>query len=280
MADQVHKASSELSVLVPEIWSQRYYDVLLAELPFRSLIDNSYEGEIQAKGDTVKISTFPEFDEAVEIAEDQKNDADAITVTQQSLVIDKRVAKDFILTNRAMLQSLPAMDKLRELAVYSINKKIQSNIIAGIVPSAAAPDHAIAYDSGTTLALADILEAKELLDDQDVPMSDRCLVMGSAQMNDVFNITGFTSSDFLVSGAPLASGQLPPALLGFKPEFTTEAGATVYAFHKSFMTLAAQKGISIMQYDLGVEGKRAVRLNIDTLYGQKQLDNTRVVTIG
>jgi len=280
MADQVHKASAELSVLVPEIWSQKYYDVLLAELPFRSVIDNSYEGEIQAKGDTVKISTFPEFDEAAVIAEDQKSDADSITVTQQSLVIDSRVAKDFILTNKATLQSLPAMDKLRELAIYSINKKIQSLIVAAISPSASAPDHQIAYDSGTTLALADMLEAKELLDDQDVPQADRCMVLGSAQMNDIFNITGFTSSDFLLSGAPLATGQVPSGLLGFKPEFTTEVGNTAYLFHKSFMTIAAQKGISVEQYDLGVEGKRAARINVDTLLGIKQLDNTRVVSIG
>lgn len=280
MADQVHKASAELSVLVPEIWSQKYYDVLLAELPFRGLIDNSYEGEIQQMGDTVKISTFPEFDEAVVIAEDQKSDADSITVTQQSLVINSRVAKDFILTNKATLQSLPAMDKLRELAIYSINKKIQSLIVAAIVPSAATPDHAIAYDSGTTLALADMLEAKELLDDQDVPQSDRSMIVGSAQLNDIFNITGFTSSDFLVSGAPLATGQLPAALLGFRPEFTTEVGTTSYFLHKSFMSIAAQKGISVEQYDLGVEGKRAARVNVDTLLGIKQLDNKRVVTIG
>ena len=280
MADKLHRASTELSVLVPEIWSQKYYDVLLAELPFRSLIDNSYEGEISQKGDTVKISSFPEFDDAEVIDEDQKADADSITVTQQSLVINQRIVKDFILTSRAMLQSLPAMDQLRELAIYAINKKVQSLIIAAVVPSAATPDHQIPYDSGTTLALADLLEGKELLDAQDVPMSDRHMVVGAAQLNDIFNITGFTSSDFLVSGAPLQTGELPPALLGFAPHWTTEVGNTAYLFHKSFMTIAAQKGVSVEQYDLGVEGKRAVRVNVDTLLGMKQLDDVRVVTIG
>lgn len=279
MADQLHRASTELSVLVPEIWSSRYYDVLLENLPFRSLIDASYEGEIQSLGDTVKISTFPEFDEAVLMDEDQKLDADSITVTQQSLLIDSRVAKDYILTNRAMLQSLPAMDKLRDLAIFSINKKIQSLIIAAIVPNAAAPDHSIAYDSGTTLALADILEGKELLDDQDVPQSDRAMVMGSEQLNDIFSITGFTSSDFLVSGAPIQTGELPAALVGFAPHFASGAGAVVYQFHRSFMTIAAQKGMSVSQFDLGVEGKRAVRVNVDTLIGIKQLDGLRVITI-
>jgi hypothetical protein len=279
MANQLMTAGSELSVLVPEIWSRRYYDVLLSENVFNALVSRDYEGEIQAVGDTVKISTFPEFGEGDIISEGAAADAESVTVTQQSLVIDSRIVKDFILTNRAMLQSLPAMEKLQELCAYSINKKIQSKIIELTVPSASAPDHQIAYDSGTTLALADILEAKELLDTQDVPMSDRHAVMGAAQLNDVFNITGFTSSDFLIDGAPVQTGQLPSALLGFMPHFTTTVANTSYWFHRSFFTMAAQQGMAISIYDLGVEGKRAARINCDVLVGFKQLDDERVVTL-
>lgn len=279
MANQVMTAGTELSVIVPEIWSRRYYDVLLADLPFNSIIARDWEGEISNLGDTVKISSFPEFSEGDIIAEDQAADADSVTISQQSLVINKRIVKDFILTNRAMLQSLQAMDKLQEMAVYAVNKKIQTEIIADVVPSASAPDHQISYDAGTTLALADILEAKELLDAQDVPFSDRHTVMGSAQLNDVFNITGFTSSDFLVSGAPVQTGQLPAALLGFMPHFTTVVGNTSYWFHRTFMTMAAQDALNINVYDLGVEGKRAARVNVDTLIGIKQLDDERVVTL-
>lgn len=278
--DQVMTAATELSVLVPSVWSRRYYDVLLAELPFNSIISKDYEGEIANLGDTVKISTFPEFDDAVELAEDAAADASAITVTQQSLVINKRVVKDFIVTNKALLQSLPAMDKLRELAIYSIQKKIQALIVAATVPNAAAPDHSIAFDAGTTLALADLLEAKELLDDQDVPMASRHAVLGSAQLNDIFNITGFMSSDFVTAGSPLQTGQLPSALLGFQPHFTTVVGNVTYLFHSSYMTAAFQQGLSIKEYDLGVDGKRATRVNLDTLFGLKQLDGLRVVTLG
>lgn len=279
MANSVMTAGTELSVIVPEIWSRRYYDVLLAELPWNSIVSREWEGEIQQLGDTVKISSFPEFSEGEIIAENAAADADSVTITQQNLVINRRIVKDFILTNRALLQSLPAMDKLQEMAVYAVNKKIQSEIIGDIVPSASAPDHQIAYDSGTTLALADILEAKELLDAQDVPFGDRHTVMGAAQLNDVFNITGFTSSDFLIDGAPVQTGQLPAALLGFQPHFTTVVGNTSYFFHRSFMTMAAQDQLNISVYDLGVEGKRAARVNVDTLIGIRQLDDERVVTI-
>lgn len=278
--DQMHKTSAEVSVLVPQIWSRRYYDVLLAELPFNSLISKDYEGEISALGDTVKISTVPEFGDAGELEEDGAGVADAVTVTQQNLVINKRIYKDFIVTNKAQLQAIPFVDKLKELAVYSISKKIQALILSLTIPNAATPDHSIAYDSGTTLSLADLLEGKELLDDQDVPMSDRHLVVGSAQLNDIFNITGFTSSDFVASGSPLQSGQLPAQLLGFMPHFSTLVGNVTYLFHSSYMTMAAQQGLQVKEYDLGVDGVRAARVNLDTLIGIKQLDGLRVVTIG
>lgn len=279
MADALHRASTELSVLVPEIWSSKYYDVLLAELPMADTMSKDYEGEIQSLGDTVNVSQFPEFGDAVELAEDQRNDASSITVSQIQLVINKRVAQDFIITNTAMLQSLPAVQKLQELAIYSIMKKIQSLIIALIVPSASAPDHSIAYDSGTTLALADALEAKELLDNQDVPMSNRHLCFGAAQMNDLFNVTGFTSTDFGASNAPLINGGLPSQILGFMPHFSSLFGNTTYWYHSSFFQMASQQGMNVSQYDLGVDGKRAQRINCDTLLGLKQFDNLRVVTI-
>lgn len=279
MADQIMTTASELSLIVPQVWSARYYDVLLADLPFASLISHDYEGEIKNLGDTVKISSVPEFQDGEVVAEADRADAEAVTITQQSLVINSRIVKDFIVTNKAMLQSLPFVEKLKEMAVYAINKKIQSLILSLIVPSASAPDHAIAYDNSTTLALADILEVKELLDNADVPKSGRHMVAGSAQWNDVFNITGFTSSDFVASGAPLASGDLPAQLLGFMPHMTTLVGNTSYWFHPSFFTMAAQQGLAVNEYDLGVDGKRAKRVNTDTLVGFKQLDNQRVVTL-
>ncbi len=277
--DQVMTAAANTSVLVPEIWSAKYYDTLLANLPFNSVVSKDYEGEIQGIGDTVKISTFPEFDDAEDISEDERANASALTVTQQSLVINHRIVKDFILTDQAILQSLPTMDKLRDLAIYAIQKKIQALIIAASIPNAATPDHSIAYDSSTTLGLADMLEVKELLDNQDVPLSDRHGVFGSAQMNDVFNITGFTSSDFITASSPLTSGQLPPALLAFAPHFTTIVGNTSYWFHRSYLTMAAQKGLSIKQFDLGGDGKRAMRVNIDTLLGIELLDALRLTTL-
>jgi hypothetical protein len=272
-------STAQTDAIIPEVWSARQYEVLLNELPFSAVIANDYEGEIRDLGDTVHIHSIPEFSDAVEIDELAKNDADAATISDQTLLVNKRVAKDFIITKKALLQSLPFMDGVREKAVYAIMKKMENTIISSIVPSAAAPDHTIAYSVGSTLALADLLNGKELLDTQNVPTGDRHMVVGAAQLNDIFNITGFTSSDFVLSGGVLQNGKVPEALLGFLPHFTNLVGQVTHLFHRSFMTIAVQQSLGIEVFNLGVDGTRASRVNCDLLYGLKQLDGKRCVTI-
>jgi hypothetical protein len=279
MPDAHFRTSNEVSVLVPQKWSEKYYDTLLADLPFNSLISTDYEGEIQGVGDTVKIPTIPEFLEASELpTEESVNDAEAVTVTSQNLVINKMIVKDFIVTDKSKMQSIAFMDKLEQLAIYSIQKKIQSLIISLTVPSAA-PDHTINSVTLGVYALADILASKELLDNQNVPQANRHKVLGAGPLNDIFNIAGFTSSDFVASGSPLASGQLPAQLVGFMPHFTTVVGSVVYDFHSSYFTMASQKGVEVKEYDLGVIGKRGTRVNCTTLLGMKQLSDKRVVAV-
>ena len=279
MSDQIHTAATELGAIVPEVWSARTYEVLKNKLIFRASISEDYTGEISDLGDTVHIHSIPEFDEANELAEGARNDADAVTISDQSLVINKRVVKDFIVTKKAMIQSIDKMDKLREHAAFSIMKKMDSTIISTIAPSAATPDHDISFDSGTTMALVDILAAKELLDDANVTESGRKLRCGSSQFNDIFNISGYTSKDFIPAGSPLSSGMIEFPLAGFEVDWSNQLGNVAYMFHPSFLTLAVQDQMSTDVFNLGVDGKRAVRVNTDLLYGLRQLDDKRVVKV-
>lgn len=278
-ADEVMTAGSEMSVLVPEFWSATWFDVLLQAIVFQDCVSRDYEGEISQLGDTVHVTQFPEFDDAVEYQEGEAVAADSLTPSQIDLIVNKRVAKDFIITDQARIQGMEAQVKLRDLAFYSILKKMQSIIIDTIVPSASTPDHQIGYDAGSTLALADFLEAKELLDTQDVPEGNRCSVHGAAQWNDLFNITGFVSRDYVPNANSMTTGSIPTPLLGFLPRMTNAAGAVSYYMHRTFMQLAVQKAPMPKAYDLGGQGKRAMRVNMDVLFGLKQFDNKRVVTI-
>jgi hypothetical protein len=279
MANRV-MTTTELAGIIPELWSSKFYPTLLESLPFNDSVSRDYQGEITALGDTVHINDFPQFDEADEILEDEAADADSVTPNDQTLVINKQVVKDFILTKKAQAQSIDAGNRLRDLALFSILKKMQRIIISLIVPSASAPDHTIAYDSGTTLALADILEAKELLDGSDVEEAGRTMIVGAAQVNDLFNITGFTSRDFVANANAMTQGGFTAPILGFNLKWTTEVGTVSYFFSPIFMTMAVQQVPSVGVFDLGGDGKRAARVNMDTLFGVKQLSNLRVVQVG
>jgi len=279
MANRV-MTTTELAGIIPELWSSKFYPTLLESLPFNDSVSRDYQGEITALGDTVHINDFPQFDEADEILEDEAADADSVTPNDQTLVINKQVVKDFILTKKAQAQSIDAGNRLRDLALFSILKKTQRIIISLIVPSASAPDHTIAYDSGTTLALADILEANELLDGSDVEETGRTMIVGAAQVNDLFNITGFTSRDFVANANAMTQGGFTAPILGFNLKWTTEVGTVSYFFSPIFMTMAVQQVPSVGVFDLGGDGKRAARVNMDTLFGVKQLSNLRVVQVG
>jgi hypothetical protein len=129
MADQLMLSTGELSALIPEKWSQTYYDVLLAKLPFNDSIASDYQGEINELGDTVNVQTIPEFAIGNELAEGASNDAESLTVTTQQLVANRRIVKDFIVTKKSLLQSIPFVDKLEEHAAYAIMKKVHSIIV-------------------------------------------------------------------------------------------------------------------------------------------------------
>jgi len=280
MADAVMTGDNQLLVLRPEIWSALFYDTLLESLPFNAIVARDYQGDIQALGDRVHITEFPQFDEAEDIAEDQRVDADDITALQINLIINHEVVKDYIVTDRAKVQTIEHEAALRNLVFHSIMKKMQTILIADTVPSPAAPDHSIAYDSGTTLALIDILAAKELLDNANVADDGtRCMILDSPQWNDIFNITGLTSRDFIAAGSPLQEGSLPAQVLGFNPKMTTEANDVAFFFHPSYMQLAVQRDLLVKSFDLGVDGKRAMRVNSTFLFGNVQADDIRVVTV-
>lgn len=277
--DKFMRASTELDAIVPELWSARFYPTLKERFPYIDSIARDYEGEIQALGDTVRIPNVPQFDNAQEITEDEAVDADAVTITTTSLVINKQIAKDFIITKKGMAQSIDAANELRDLALHAIMKKMFDVIVAEVVPSASAPDHQIGFTSGTTLALADILNAKELLDTADVEEAGRQMITGAAQINDLFNVTGFVSRDYIPAGSPLTSGQIQTPVCGFQVKWSSRMGNVVHAFHPIFQQMAVQQMPEVEVISLGASGKRATRVNMDVLFGTKQVSNVRVVSI-
>lgn len=275
--DEQMTADAEFSAVIPEVWSTEWYPTLLERLPWASSIGRAYEQSIQALGDTVNITIFPQFPEARDLAEGQRNAAQKIQLGNAQLIINKQTVQDFIVTARAERQSLDVQTKLMDLAFFSIMKKMQKNIIANVAPSVAAPDHVIPYSSGTTMALADWIEVKGLLDAQNVSELGRKAILDSPQLNNLFNISGFMSRDFVPSSTMMQSGVIQTPVLGFEVLWTTVADGVGTFFSPEFLQMAVQENPVPKIYDLGGDGQRAKRVNMTVLYGIKQVDELRVV---
>jgi hypothetical protein len=281
MSDQIMKTSVEMDAVTPEVWSAAWFPALLENLVWADSAARDYQGDIANLGDTVHVTQWPQFGDAIDMQEGDTNDAQGVTASGIPLVVNHMVAQDFIITKKALKQSLDAQEKLRQHAFFSIMKKIDQIIFADVSPSASAPDHIIPYDSGSTLALADFLEAKELLDTALVPdVGQRKAVLGIAQYNDLFNIAGFTSRDFVPNANALSQGAITTPVLGFQIAFTSLVANTCSFFDPIFMQLAVQLNPVPEVFNLGgVNGQRAYRTNMEVLFGNKQMENVRVVQI-
>lgn len=267
------------TAIIPEIWSAKFFDVNTASLPYIDCVNNDWEGEISALGDIINISQMPEFAEAQLLGEGAKGNASAVIITGQQLTINKRPYVDVIITKESSLQSLPFMDKLRNMMIYSLNKKIQTEIVNLIQPSTSAPDMTLAYDTGSTLALADILEAQELLNGQNVEKSNRIGILEVSQYSDLFNVTSFISRDYIPAGSPITTGVIETPVCGFTIKASNIGNNVSRWLHPSFMTIAFQQALNIELSNLAVLGERGQRLNMDLLMGIKQMDSKRVVSI-
>lgn len=277
MADEQMKSTVELDAINPELWSSLWYPTLLENLVWADSVAMDYNGEMQQRGDTIHITTFPQFGDAVDLAEGSRVDASALTPSGQSLVVNHEIAQDFIVTQKAMIQTLEAQDKLREHAFFSILKKIDQILFADVSPSAAAPDHITSYASGTTLALADFLDAQEALNTALVPDNgQRVANIGVAQYSDLFNVAGFVSRDFTPNANALSSGAITTPVMGFKVRFTTMVGNVSTFLDPIFMQLAVQRNAVPEVFNQGVIGLRSFRTNLTVLFGNKQCSNVRV----
>ncbi len=277
--DPIISASGAVSAIIPEVWSARYTERFNDLLVFPGLIRRDYEGEITSLGDTVHIPSLPDVS-AQNLIEGAKGDTTAITATKTSLIVNRRSYVDFEITDQAELQSIPFMDQLREIAINAIMRKMQDDLISDIAPSTAAPDHTLAYDNGTTLADADLLEALDLERVANWPESDKFLITGAQQYNDLLNIQKFYDKTINDGNAVVNNGQMLAPVYGHKVGWTTAMGTRTLLFHLSFMQAAVQRGLGLSLHDLGGQGKRSFRLNVDLLWGAKQIHSDRVISIG
>lgn len=287
MADPIFTGGAELAALVPTIWSPKFYEVLRATMPFIGSVAEDWQGDIANLGDTVNILQVPDFPVANLLPQGTKGDATVVTATKTPLVINMRPYIDFIVEDIAVIQSIDALNMLRDSAIYAIMRSVQNQIVSVIVP---ASGNSLNYTSGTTLALADLLAVGRKLDGLNVPRQGRVMVLGTSQLNDLFNVQQFTSRDYTKGladpgNSPMITGNFNDTILGWTLKYSSLYGtgsagsATTYFFHPRFAAIAFQKALNAKSAEGTWDGVRATRFNMDILMGVKQLDGNRVATL-
>ena len=236
-----------------------------------------------AMGDkSVTVPSFPAPSVSTK-AENTAVDAQAITWVGTQMLLDQHKVVQYLVEDIAMAQAKPELiGPMLDAAARKLAEDMDDSIYTALkAASATAPDHRIAYaNSGSTdtLGQADILEARRLLNVQNLPQEDRFFAINPTQEKEILSIDTFVEADKYGAREPLLNGELG-RLFGFRIIMSNLVDSKeAVAYHRSACAFG-------WQIQPKVESFRDVayladRLSISHLYGVKLLDDTRVVKIG
>jgi hypothetical protein len=268
----------EFDNLIPEVWSPLMYAELRNKIAFMNFCARTYEGSIANLGDVVRVNQIqaPE----AEILTDDKDQfaSQALSTSQFSITVSKRAVASYEVTDTAMLQSLKVQGEIRDALVYSIRKKIESDIITALVASASAPDHQIGPASANVLAAADVGSIRSLLATAKVPVSECGLFLAPSYFTDLLNSSSVTSRDFGDQNSAMSG--IIRGYMGMNVMEHDLLGNDIgYALHPSALQLVIQQDVNVKVSDLHSQRKFGMLISADILYGFTLADNDRLVKI-
>lgn len=278
MADAL-SGLTEVSGTIETVVSAEIQMVLNANLVVvPSIMD--YSSMVGPGMNTLKIPKFGKFTVNTK-SENTAVDAQVNAFSTDDLALDKHKVIQFLLEDIASLQAKVAVTQayVAQAAIdlaTEMDQTVLDAIEAGV--STSSPDHKRAY-VGSTIAKADILTARQLLNEQNVPLADRSLVISPAQEASILAISEFVRVDESGGSSSLRQGSIG-LLFGFNVLVTSLAeDAKSMAYHKSCHAFARQLAPRVQQQpDLA---NLATRWSLDHLYGSKSLDSgKRQVLLG
>lgn len=262
---------TEVTATVEQLISADIQEVLTANAVMPGLVMD-FSSQAGPGIDRVKIPRFSNFSVNTK-SENVAVDAQVNTFSTDSLLLDQHKVIQFLVEDIAELQSKIDVtnayvqqcgkDMAAERDLYMINA-LESGV------SAAAPDHSRAY-AGATIAKADILLARQLLNEAKVPLEDRWGVVSPAEEAALLAISEFVRIDESGGSEALRNGRIGK-LFGFDIYVSAQAEDLKSLFgHKSAMAHATQLMPRTQQMmDLA---NLAQRWSVDHIYGAKVLDS-------
>ena len=281
---------------IPEIWSDEIVAAYKKNLVAANLIKKmNFRGK---KGDTVHI---PVPARGVASA---KTAANAVTLqastnTDIAVLINQHYEYSKLIEDIAEVQSLASMRQFyTDDAGYALAKQVDSAVIQlgrGVNGGDGTADYTGAYSgadgttayTGTAGALTDaaIRRSIQRLDDNDVPMDGRFLIVPPSSRNTLMGLARYTEQAFVGEtgmGNTIRNGEIGnlygiPVFVSSNADAATDGDRICLLGHKDFAVLVEQQGIRAQtQYKQEFLG---TLFTSDTIYGVKELRDGAAVAL-
>jgi N4-gp56 family major capsid protein len=297
-----HVTNTTAATFIPEIWSDEIVATYKRSLVAANLIKKiSFKGK---KGDTLHIPVPTRGNASLKAASTQVT-LIAATESDVAVLIDKHYEYSRLIEDITEVQALASLRRFyTEDAGYALARQVDTDVIQlgrGVQGGSGTNAYSGAFSGadGTTAyvaatntgvaALADsaIRRSIQRLDDQDVPMDGRFLIVPPSSRNTLMGINRFTEQAFVgeVGGNnTIRNGEIGnvygvPVFVSNNADTTSGSTATRICLmgHKDFAVLAEQVGVrSQTQYKQEYLG---TLFTSDTLYGVKELRDYGAVAL-
>ncbi len=289
--------NTRAATFIPEIWSDEVIAAYKSNLVMANLVNKmSFKGK---KGDTLHIPK-PTRGAASAKATETQVTLQQSTESEIQVLVNKHYEYSRFIEDITEVQALASLRKFYTAdAGYALAKQVDTDLLQ-LGRGVKGGDGTIAYDKavigsdGSTLytgsneaALTDaaIRKVIQTLDDADVPMDGRVLVIPPVARNTLMGLARFTEQSFTgeaAGGNTIRNGQIGD-VYGVKVyvstncETATGAARIALMFHKDAFVLAEQMGVrSQTQYK---QEYLATLYTADMLYGVKELRDEAAVAI-
>ena len=252
------------ATFIPKLWSDEIIASYEHSLVMKPLVKAlKMKGK---KGDTINVPK-PVRNNANAKAEETQVTLIANTSGNKQILIDQHWEYSKLIEDITSVQSLQSMRKFyTEDAGYALAKQVDSDLIASAVAG-----WTTQIGKGTGAAFNDELfrNAIQALDDADVPMDGRKMVIPPVVRNAIMGIDRYVSSDF-VNGRGVVNGKIGELYgvdIYVSTNLPTEAGEKpCLLFHTDALVIAEQLGVRTQtQYK---QEYLADLMTADTLYGE------------
>jgi N4-gp56 family major capsid protein len=291
-----HQTKTTADKFVPEVWSDEVVATYKKSLVAANLIKKmSFKGK---KGDAVHIPK-PGRGSANAKALNTQVVLNTDTATEVIVNIDQHWEFSIMIEDIVAAQALASMRQFyTDDAGYALGRKVDSLILElgrGVNGGNGTADYTGAYSgadgttayTGTAGALTDaaIRRSIQRLDDNDVPMDGRFLIVPPSTRNTLMGIQRFTEQAFVGeagSSNTIRSGEVGnvygiPVFVTSNADAATDGDRICLLGHKDFAVLVEQMGVRTQtQYKQEWLGDL---FTADTLFGVKELRDGSAVAL-